>query len=268
MGAVYFALDTRLNNIPVAIKEMSTRAIGGDLETSIANFQKEASLLINLRNPALPVIHDFFSQGDNRWYLVMDYIEGHTLKEEVQKRGAIPEAEVVNWAIQLCDILDFLHKRNPPIIFRDLKPDNIMLTPEGRIKLIDFGIARHFQHGNTTDTAAYGSSGFAPPEQYGENQTDSRSDIYALGATMHFLLTGIDPSKSPFSFEPPRKYTKVSNRINSAVMKALEMRAENRPQSIDVLKIMLIQDMTEATKQQESAHSKTEPLLTEIIEAQ
>ncbi|MGE5458825.1 MAG: protein kinase domain-containing protein, partial [Methanobacterium sp.] len=161
MGAVYLALDTRLENIPVAIKEMSTGAIGGDLQAAIAGFKKEASLLINLKHNALPVIRDFFSKGDNRWYLVMDYIEGHTLKEEVQKRGQIPEAEVINWATQLCDILSFLHKRNPPIIFRDLKPDNIMLTPDGQIKLIDFGIARHFQKGNTADTTAYGSTGFA-----------------------------------------------------------------------------------------------------------
>lgn len=229
MGAVYLALDSRLDNIPVAIKEMSTGAIGGDLQAAISAFKKEASILVNLRHPALPRMSDFFSQGEDRWYLVMDYIEGLTLKEIVDERGPTPEAEVVNWARQLCQILDYLHQQNPPIIFRDLKPANIMLTPEGHVKLIDFGIARHFQQGGTADTTAYGSSGFAPPEQYGENQTDPRSDIYALGATLHYLLTGIDPGKTPFVFESPRQMARISPRMEGAVMKALEFKAENRP---------------------------------------
>ncbi|MGE5458897.1 MAG: protein kinase domain-containing protein, partial [Methanobacterium sp.] len=191
------------------------------------------------------------------------YIEGHTLKEEVQKRGQIPEAEVINWAIQLCDILSFLHKRNPPIIFRDLKPDNIMLTPDGQIKLIDFGIARHFQKGNTADTTAYGSTGFAPPEQYGENQTDPRSDIYALGATLHYLLTGIDPSKNPFNFEPPSTKTSVSNKMEKAIMKALELKAVNRPQSIDEFKLLISQYTINRTVRQESHAKATGPLVSE-----
>lgn len=265
MGAVYMALDTRLNNRPVAIKEMSTRAVGGDLQAAIASFQKEASLLISLRHSSLPVIHDFFSRGEDRWYLVMDYIEGHTLKAEVQNRTVIPEPEVVNWAVQLCNILDYLHKRNPPVIFRDLKPDNIMLTPEGQIKLIDFGIARHFQQGNTSDTAAYGSSGFAPPEQYGQNQTDSRSDIYALGATLHFLLTGIDPAPNPFNFETPSKYVQVSTELEKAVMQALQFNVENRPQSIELFKTLLPQRMIETTVRQDRMPPQTEPLRNETI---
>lgn len=230
MGAVYLALDTRLNNIPVAIKEMSTRAVGGDLQAAIGSFKKEASLLINLRHHALPRINDFFSRGEDRWYLVMDYIEGQTLREIANSRGPIPEAEVLDWGCQLCEILDYLHKQNPPVIFRDLKPANIMLTPDGHIKLIDFGIARHFRAGSSSDTAAYGSSGFAPPEQYGENQTDPRSDIYALGATMHYLLTGQDPQKNPFIFENPSKTVKVSDRLETAVMKAIALKAADRHQ--------------------------------------
>ncbi|MGE5458827.1 MAG: WG repeat-containing protein, partial [Methanobacterium sp.] len=135
-------------------------------------------------------------------------------------------------ARQICDILGYLHMQNPPIIFRDLKPANIMLTPQGQIKLIDFGIARHFRHGITADTSAYGSSGFAAPEQYGENQTDPRSDIYALGATLHYLLTCIDPSKTPFTFDPPSQYAKVSPRLETIIMKALELRSENRPNDV------------------------------------
>ena len=229
MGAIYLALDTRLNHMPVAIKEMSTQALQGDLQAAIAAFQKEASLLISLRHPALPVIRDFFSRSESRWYLVMDYIEGRNLKEIVDQRGPIPEAEVLDWAEQLCDILDYLHSQNPPIIFRDMKPSNIMLTPQGQIKLIDFGIARHFRQGSTADTSAYGSHGFAAPEQYGQNQTDPRADLYALGATLHYLLTGIDPTPNPFNFNPPSQHSQVSPRTETTIMKALEFKAENRP---------------------------------------
>lgn len=232
MGAVYKALDMRLQNMPVAIKEMSTGAMGqSNIELAAAAFQKEASMLINLRHPALPRITDFFSRGGNRWYLVMDYINGSTLKEVIKARGPVPQQEVLDWARQLCSILDYLHSQNPPVIFRDLKPANIILTPEGAIKLIDFGIARHFRPGMTSDTTAYGSPGYAPPEQHGENQTDPRSDIYALGATLHHILTGIDPGRRPFVFDPPGKIAVVSPQLESAIMKMLELVPDKRPGS-------------------------------------
>jgi len=232
MGAVYLALDTSLNNMAVAVKEMSTQAVGGDLQAAIGAFKKEASLLVSLHHPQLPRILDLFPRGEDRWYLVMDYIEGQTLKEVADRRGAIPEEDVLNWARQLGEILEYLHKQNPPIIFHDLKPANIMLTPEGRIKLIDFGIARHFRLESTADTSDYGSGGFAPPEQYAANQTDPRSYIYALGATLHYLLTGQDPGKNPFIFVPPSQTVKVSPWLETAIMKALEINPENRPQSM------------------------------------
>lgn len=257
MGAVYLATDTRLNNKPVAIKEMSTRAVGGDLQAAIDSFQKEAQMLISLRHSALPVIYDFFSREENRWYLVMDYIQGDTLKAEMQKRGRIPESVVSNWAMQLCDILEYLHKRNPPVIFRDLKPDNIMLTPEGQIKLIDFGIARNFQPGNSVDTVAYGSGGFSPPEQYGQNQTDARSDIYALAATLHYLLTGIDPSTGPFRFEPPSKHATVSAVLEETIMQALDLNPENRPQKIEAFKALISDSSSRPAIQPSTSTRKT-----------
>lgn len=232
MGAVYKALDMRLQNMPVAIKEMSTGAMGkSNLDLAAEAFQKEASMLINLRHPSLPRITDFFSRGENRWYLVMDYIQGDTLKEVIKKRGRVPEQEVLNWAGQLCSILDYLHSQTPPVVFRDLKPANIIITPEGQIKLIDFGIARHFRPGMTSDTTAYGSPGYAPPEQHGEKQTDPRSDIYALGATLHHLITGVDPSKRPFVFDPPGKIVSVSPQLDTAIMRALELVPDKRPAS-------------------------------------
>lgn len=233
MGAVYLALDQRLNNMRVAVKEMSTNAVGqGNLSSAIYSFKKEAALLIHLRYPALPRVIDFFPRGADRWYLVMDFIEGKNLASVLAERGPVEEYEVMHWARQLCEILDFLHRQDPPIIFRDLKPSNIMLTPQGQIKLVDFGIARHFRPGVGSDTAAYGSTGFAPPEQYGDRQTNVRSDVYALGATIHNLLTGIDPKASPFFFEEPKKFVKISPALNDAIMKALEFKAESRPESV------------------------------------
>lgn len=234
MGAVYLALDQRLNNSAVAIKEMSTSAIGpGSLQSAINSFKQEASMLISLRHPALPRVLDFFPAGQDRWFFVMDYIEGVTLQEVLQQKGPLPESQVVPWARQIADILSYLHAQNPPVIFRDLKPSNIMLTHDGKIKLIDFGIARHFNPGSAADTAAFVSRGFAPPEQYGSNQTDPRADIYSLGATMHALLTGLDPGKNPFNFTPLGQLAQVSHQLENAVMKCLENQVAARPTSAE-----------------------------------
>ena len=241
MGAVYLAFDRRLNNKPVVIKEMSTKAVSsGNLKAAVGAFKMEASMPIGIRHQALPVVTDFFSRGEDRWYLVMDYIEGKTLKTVVQRKAPIPPAEVLDWACQLCGILDYLHTRKPPVIFRDLKPDNIMLTPGGIIKLIDFGIARHFRAGATTDTTAYGSTGFAPPEQYGQKQTDARSDIFSLGVTLHYLLTGIDPGKNMFVFEPLDHIKGIDSKLVSAIMQALELNPGNRPGSAREMLALLL----------------------------
>lgn len=250
MGAVYKALDQRLKNTPVAIKEMSTKAVAqGNLKASIDAFEKEAGMLISLRHPALPRITDFFSKGEDRWYLVMDFIEGETLKAVAEKRGPIPEPEVLDWAGQLCEILDYLHSQKPQVIFRDLKPSNIMLTPDGKIKLIDFGIARHFSPGLSSDTAAYGSPGYSPPEQHGVQQTDIRSDIFALGATLHHLLTGVDPGRTPFVFEPPSKLVKITPGFESIIMSALELKPDNRPGSAkEVLSSLTSENMDETNR--------------------
>lgn len=255
MGAVYLALDRRLGNCTVAIKEMSTRTLTGDLKTAIAAFKKEASILESMQHPALPGILNFFTNGEERWYLVMDYIEGQTLAEVARRRGPIPEAEVLHWARQLCEILDYLHNQHPPIIFRDLKPANIMLTPHGQIKLIDFGIARHFRQGNSSDTSAYGSTGFAAPEQYGESQTDPRSDIYSLGATLHCLLTGKDPAKTPFLFNPPSQIVKISPGLEAVIMKTLALKAADRPASIKEMMALLPQAAARTTVREQTISS-------------
>lgn len=264
MGAVYKALDTRLDNIEVAIKEMSSSAVGqGKIAEASEAFKKEASMLIKLKHPALPRISDYFSVDENRWFIVMEYIEGETLENIVKRSGPVDEGVLVDWARQICDVLDYLHSQTPPVVFRDLKPSNIMLTPDNEIKLIDFGIARHFTPGVTTDTVHYASLGFSPPEQYGNQQTDARSDIYSLGATMHYLVTGFDPGKNPFQFARPVEHGFGSESLSSAILKAVDANPENRPHSAkEMLKLL-----PHLGKKQKENRSKTVALAKDEVKA-
>ena len=239
MGAVYKASDTRLGQKLVAVKELSEAALTDPKERQQAHraFEQEARMLAQLSHPNLPRVTDHFSEAGKQ-YLVMDFIEGQTLQEMLDAaRGPLDVDRVVDWAGQLCDVLDYLHNQQPPVIFRDLKPANIMLDHDGKIKLIDFGIARHFKPGKTTDTMSFGTAGYAPPEQYGKGQTDARSDVYALGATLHQLLTGRDPADNPFNFVPPRSLNpKIPKAVERAIIKAVEQDASNRWQSAREMK--------------------------------
>ncbi len=192
MGAVYRVEDTVSNQI-LAVKELSTTNLPTHQERleAVEMFDQEARLLQTLRHQNLPFVTDRFSLGD-RHFLVMEYIDGATLQEMIDAQGSgFDESTVLGWAEQLCQVLNYLHKQSPPIIFRDLKPDNIMLASDtGQLKLIDFGIARAFKAGQSIDTVALGTNLFAAPEQFGRGQTEARSDIYSLGVTMCCLLTG------------------------------------------------------------------------------
>ncbi len=203
-GAVYKAADTQFGNRVVAIKEMSQSTMDtSELLEATQSFKREALMLAGLIHPNLPRIYKQF-MDNGRSYLVMDFIDGKTLEEQLSDLGnaLLPLEKTLTIGIQLCDVLDYLHSRQPPIIFRDLKPANIMLTLAGHLYLIDFGIARHFKPGQSKDTTALGSTGYAAPEQYGKSQTTARADIYSLGATLHQLVTGHDPSDAPFTFSP------------------------------------------------------------------
>lgn len=233
MGAVYKAVDTSFNR-PVAIKEMSraglTPARVLDAEES---FQREANLLAGLLHRNLPRIYDNFAE-EERSYLVMDFIEGHTLEDYLeQKKGKpLPLEQVLDWGQELCDVLSYLHDQQPPIIFRDLKPSNVMIDSRGHIFLIDFGIARIFKPGKSHDTVALGSPGFAAPEQYGKAQSTPRSDIYSLGALLHCLLTGVDPSEQPFFFQSASRLNPaVPQELSDLLRQMLEMDADKRPAS-------------------------------------
>jgi len=190
-GAVYRAWDTSLNR-PCAIKE--------NLETSPEaqrQFNREAVILANLSHPNLPRVTDYFSLPDQGQYLVMDFVEGQDLESLVQRQGPVSPDQAMLWIAQVADALDYLHKQDPPVLHRDIKPANVRITPQGKAMLVDFGLVKIYDPALRTTLGARAlTPGFAPPEQYGTGNTDPRSDIYALGATLYALLTGKTPIES------------------------------------------------------------------------
>jgi serine/threonine protein kinase len=202
-------------------------------------FAREADTLAQLKHPAIPAITDRFDD-QNRHYLVMEYIEGRNLEEELAVNGGpLAEGLVIDIGRQLCDVLAYLHGFKPPVVYRDMKPSNVMLTPKGRVVLIDFGIARLFRAARKG--TMIGTLGFAPPEQY-QGLVDPRSDIYSLGATLHYVLTGRDPEKfPPFSFPPVRELrAEVSSNLAGSIDAALAYKLEDRPQQIQEFRDMML----------------------------
>ena len=242
MGAVYLVEDARVFGKRWALKELLDALLPpADRAQAIQQFEIEAKMLVRLSHPNLPAIVDYFSEG-GRQYLVMEYIDGETLEAVLAKAASfLPEAQVTAWAMQLCDVLAYLHSQKPPVIFRDLKPDNIMLTQAGVIKLIDFGIARSFRQGQTKDTQIMGTPGFAAPEQYGSGQTDARSDIFSLGATLHRLLTCHDPASQPFALPRCKALNgSVSAQLDAVISKATERTPGQRYQTALEMKQALL----------------------------
>jgi serine/threonine protein kinase len=255
-GAVYVSEDTQLDNRLVAIKEMSQRGLSAkDFQQATEALRREGELLSGLKHPSLPAIYDHFSEN-GRWYLAMEYIDGETLEERLAKTpdGRLPLSETLQIGLQLCKVLDYLHQQQPPIIFRDLKPANIMLTPQGSLYLIDFGIARLFKPGQVKDTTAIGSIGYAAPEQYGKAQTTTRSDIYSLGATMHHLLSGNNPSDHPLLFAP-LNLTQPAG-LEPLIMQMVERDHLKRPTSIREIQQQLQQMMDGQPEQQQGSSQK------------
>lgn len=236
MGAIYLVNDNRLSGKVWAIKEMSLRegiSVKERDEISQA-FIREANLLSSLNHPNIPRIVDFFSEHQ-KYYLVMDFVAGKTLADLLEAQNKpFTEAKILPWAKQLCQVFLYLHNHTPPIIFRDMKPSNVMIDEYDTVKLIDFGIARLFQVGRPRDTMLLGTPGFAPPEQYGgRGQTDARSDIYALGVTLYQLVTNQDlVTLTTFRFEPVRKYNpRISPPMENVVMRAIEPNPAQRWQT-------------------------------------
>jgi eukaryotic-like serine/threonine-protein kinase len=232
---VYKAEDNQFGGRLVAIKAMGIEGLNAnEVSEATAAFEREALMLANLVHPNLPAIYDYFYENQH-WYLVMSFIEGTTLEEYLRSRGGrLPVEKVLPIGIQLCTVLGYLHKRQTPIIFRDLKLTNVMRTPERQLYLIDFGVARLFKHGKARDTMALGSPGYAAPEQYGRAQTTPQADIYSLGATLYALLSGVDPSEAPFSFAP--LHIPAYPDLNTLIMSMVQNNAQKRPSSMSVVK--------------------------------
>ena len=197
-------------------------------------FAGEANILVRLSHPNLPRVSAFF-QEKGRSYLVMEFIRGESLQKRLDRANApILETQALGWAIQICDVLAYLHSQPQPVIFRDMKPSNVMVTPDGQIKLIDFGIARTYKTGKSKDTITMGSENYAAPEQWGQAQTDPRADVYGLGATMYHLLTKVPPLPAfvPSPRVPVRQYNPaISEQTVAVVERALSHDRQNRPQS-------------------------------------
>ncbi|MFN3741718.1 MAG: PQQ-binding-like beta-propeller repeat protein [Anaerolineales bacterium] len=245
MGSVYRARDMHFPNVPrlVAVKEMINMAPDPLVrQTIVQNFEREANILATLNHPSIPRIYDYFSQ-DNRSYLVLEYIHGKDLEAIINETpGFLPEEQVLHWAVQLCDVLAYLHNHKPePIIFRDMKPSNVMINLSGDVVLVDFGIARTFQVGQKG--TMIGTEGYSPPEQY-RGEATPLADIYALGATLHHALTRRDPRlEPPFSFaeRPIRKINpSVSPELEAVINTALEYEPSKRYPSAEAMKEALL----------------------------
>ena len=234
MGVVY-RVQRASDSTIWALKEMRPQA---ELppEELIENrrlFEQEAELLRSLSFLNLPIIVDLFT-NDQRPPLVMEFVPGDTLEQVIHEANApLLKAQVISYGIQLCRVLDYLHTRTPPIIYRDLKPSNVILTPDAVLKLIDFGVARKHKTGQSKDTIAMGSAGYAPPEQYGKEQTDARSDIYALGATLLHLATNLPPVplQTPQLNYLQKLNRSIDTRTEQVIIKAMSIKRDQRFQT-------------------------------------
>lgn len=258
MGAVYKAQDMKRRSI-VAIKEMSLSMVPPDeQERALRNFETEAKMLGNLHHPNLPAFMARFTDAD-RHFLVMEFIDGQTLEASLERNnGPFAERRVLGWARQLCDVLAYLHNQPRPIIFRDLKPGNIMVTRDGRVKLIDFGIARFFRQASSADTQILGTPGYAPPEQYGKAQTDNRSDIYSLAMTLFHLMTNTLSEKGFGLKNVNQDFPQISLPVARALEKATALAPEDRFQTVDAFRRALLGEGTFLFENGEQATSPEE----------
>jgi serine/threonine-protein kinase len=263
MSIVYVAMDTRLNK-QWAVKEIKKNK-KQDTATLLRGLQMEANILKMVDHPVLPRIVDIINYKGTV-FVVMDYIEGRTLSEVLKKEGPQPQEKVVEWAKDLCGALDYLHSLNPPIIYRDMKPANIMLKPDGRVKLIDFGTAKEFDEESLADTTALGTRGYAAPEQFGDargrgiHKTDARTDIYSLGATMYHILTGKNPSEPPYVMKPIREWNPLlSGGLEKIILKCTMPNPEDRYQNCGELLYALehYEELDDAFRRESFRHMRS-----------
>ena len=230
MSVVYLAMNEKANK-QWAVKEVRKDGIK-DFEVVKQGLVAEIDILKRLSHPNLPSIIDVIDTEES-FIIIMDYIQGNSLNKALNEFGAQPQENVIEWAKQLCDVLGYLHTRTPPIIYRDMKPANIMLKPDGNVTLIDFGTAREFKEKNLADTTCLGTVGYAAPEQFsGMGQTDARTDIYCLGATLYHLVTGMNPCEPPYEIRPIRQINPaLSSGLERIIMKCTQRDPNDRYQS-------------------------------------
>lgn len=239
MSRVYLCRNNRLGNL-WAIKEVKK-----ELQCQMG-FLAEPNILKKLNHSGIPRIIDIFYENNNL-YIVEDYIEGQTLENLIDKEGSLDDIKACEIALELCEILAYLHSFEPPIIYRDLKPSNVMITPKNEVKLIDFGISRVYKESKSTDTIYMGSKGYAAPEQYGLSQSNIRTDIYGLGTTMYFMLMGNPPD----GFTKPlndNEYADVNNELKKIVMKAMQIEQSNRYADVSAMKSEIIEFLQVCSK--------------------
>ncbi len=229
MSTVYLAEHKRLHT-RWAVKEVRKQ------QNARFDFLAESNILKRLQHPMLPRIVDIFEDRECI-YIVEDYVEGITLEDLLKQQKRVDEAQGLQWFRDLCGVLNYLHNQRPrPIIYRDMKPSNVMLQPDGTLKLIDFGIAREYKQESSADTTYIGTKGYAAPEQFGKAQTDARTDIYALGVTMYHLLTGKSPYEPPYQFVPVRQLApELSHGIEYILNKCIQSEPADRYQNVDEL---------------------------------
>jgi eukaryotic-like serine/threonine-protein kinase len=242
MGSIYRAVDENLG-VEVAVKENLFTT-----EEYARQFRLEAVILANLRHPNLPRVSDHFVIAGEGQYLIMDFIEGEDLRQRMERIGLLPEDEVIHVGAAMCDALEYLHSRKPPVLHRDLKPGNVKVSPDGHIFLVDFGLAKIIQGNQATTTGARAMTpGYSPPEQYGTARTDPRTDVYSLGATLYAALTGVIPedglarAMDNAQLTPLRKRNpEITRRLAAAIEKAMEIDPGDRYQSAEAFKIALL----------------------------
>lgn len=230
MSVVYLAMNEKANK-QWAVKEVRKDGVR-DFEVVKQGLVAETDILKKLNHPNLPSIIDVIDT-DESFIIIMDYIQGNSLNKALEEFGAQPQENVIIWAKQLCDVLNYLHTRTPAIIYRDMKPANIMLKPDGNVTLIDFGTAREYKEKNLADTTCLGTVGYAAPEQFGGmGQTDARTDIYCLGATLYHLVTGMNPCEPPYEIKPIRDINPgLSAGLEKIILKCCQRDPNDRYQS-------------------------------------